>query len=97
MPMWQILVVAVVRGEFEAGFDIGKGQTREHVLLARGLGVSQVIVAINKLLMWKDGPKSDIGKFNPNSKSIYCNNKLHQKEYDLCHSVDRWVKMSKTS
>jgi elongation factor 1 alpha-like protein len=44
-----ILVVAAVRGEFEAGFDIGKGQTREHVLLARGLGVSQVIVAINKL------------------------------------------------
>jgi elongation factor 1 alpha-like protein len=44
-----ILVVAAVRGEFEAGFDLGKGQTREHVLLARGLGVSQVIVAINKL------------------------------------------------
>jgi translation elongation factor EF-1alpha len=44
-----IWVVAAVRGEFEAGFDIGKGQTREHVLLAQGLGVSQVIVAINKL------------------------------------------------
>jgi elongation factor 1 alpha-like protein len=43
-----ILVVAGVTGEFEAGFDRG-GQTKEHVLLARGLGVSQVIVAINKL------------------------------------------------
>ena len=43
-----ILVVASVTGEFEAGFDRG-GQTKEHVLLARGLGVSQVIVAINKL------------------------------------------------
>jgi elongation factor 1 alpha-like protein len=45
-----ILVVAANRGEFEAGFD-GGGQTKEHVLLARGLGVSQVLVAVNKLDM----------------------------------------------
>ena len=45
-----ILVVAANRGEFEAGFD-GGGQTKEHILLARGLGVSQVLVAINKLDM----------------------------------------------
>jgi signal recognition particle receptor subunit beta len=43
-----ILVVAATRGEFEAGFELG-GQTKEHVILARGLGVSQVIVAVNKL------------------------------------------------
>ena len=43
-----ILVVAATRGEFEAGFDRG-GQTKEHVILARGLGVTQMIVAINKL------------------------------------------------
>ena len=43
-----ILVVAAVTGEFEAGFQRG-GQTKEHVLLARGLGVSQVLVAVNKL------------------------------------------------
>ena len=43
-----ILVVAATRGEFESGFE-GGGQTKEHVILARGLGVSQVIVAINKL------------------------------------------------
>ena len=43
-----ILVVAAVTGEFEAGFS-GGGQTKEHILLAKGLGVSQVIVAINKL------------------------------------------------
>jgi small GTP-binding protein len=43
-----ILVVAAARGEFEAGFELG-GQTKEHVILARGLGVSQVIVAVNKL------------------------------------------------
>lgn len=45
-----ILVVAANTGEFEAGFD-GGGQTKEHVLLARGLGVSQVLVAVNKLDM----------------------------------------------
>lgn len=49
-----ILVVAATRGEFEAGFMLSKlgcvgGQTREHVVLARGLGVSQLIVAVNKL------------------------------------------------
>jgi len=43
-----LLVVDAAIGEFEAGFDRG-GQTREHLLLVRSLGVSQVIVAINKL------------------------------------------------
>ena len=53
-----ILVVSSTRGEFESGFDAATGtgghkghvgQTREHVTLARGLGVSQLIVAVNKL------------------------------------------------
>ncbi|KAE9405965.1 EF Tu GTP binding domain-containing protein [Gymnopus androsaceus JB14] len=43
-----LLVVDAATGEFEAGFDRG-GQTREHILLVRSLGVSQVVVAINKL------------------------------------------------
>jgi elongation factor 1 alpha-like protein len=43
-----VLVVDASTGEFEAGFDRG-GQTREHLLLVRSLGVSQVIIAINKL------------------------------------------------
>jgi elongation factor 1 alpha-like protein len=43
-----LLVVDSAVGEFEAGFERG-GQTREHLLLVRSLGVSQVIVAINKL------------------------------------------------
>lgn len=43
-----LLVVDAATGEFEAGFERG-GQTREHLILVRSLGVSQVIVAINKL------------------------------------------------
>ncbi|KAI9091731.1 P-loop containing nucleoside triphosphate hydrolase protein [Phlyctochytrium arcticum] len=43
-----ILVVDATPGEFETGFDAG-GQTREHAVLIRSLGVSQLIVAVNKL------------------------------------------------
>lgn len=53
-----LLVVAATTGEFEAGFARGTdasgtcatvGQTREHVVLSRGLGVTQFVVAVNKL------------------------------------------------
>ena len=43
-----LLVVDASTGEFEAGFDRG-GQTREHLVLVRSLGVNQIIVAVNKL------------------------------------------------
>ncbi|KOC67452.1 HBS1-like protein, partial [Habropoda laboriosa] len=43
-----LLVVDATRGEFETGFDSG-GQTREHALLLRSLGVLQLAVVINKL------------------------------------------------
>ncbi|KAF9899999.1 HBS1-like protein [Linnemannia zychae] len=43
-----ILVVDATTGEFEAGFD-ANGQTKEHALLARSLGVQQLVVAVNKL------------------------------------------------
>lgn len=43
-----LLVIDASTGEFEAGFERG-GQTREHVLLVRSLGVSQIVVAVNKL------------------------------------------------
>ena len=35
-------------GEFEAGFEAG-GQTREHAILVRSLGVRQMIIAVNKM------------------------------------------------
>ncbi|KAI1387378.1 P-loop containing nucleoside triphosphate hydrolase protein [Hypoxylon trugodes] len=41
-----ILVVDATTGAFEAGL---KGQTREHALLLRSMGVSRIIVAVNKL------------------------------------------------
>jgi len=43
-----ILVISARKGEFEAGFDRG-GQSREHAMLAKTLGVAYLIVAINKM------------------------------------------------
>eukprot|EP00124_Ichthyophonus_hoferi_P004534 Ihof_evm1s512 gene=Ihof_evmTU1s512 len=45
-----VLVVNANTNEFEAGFEMG-GQTREHALLIRSLGVTQLIIAVNKLDM----------------------------------------------
>ena len=43
-----ILVISARKGEFETGFDRG-GQTREHAMLCKTLGVSYLVVAINKM------------------------------------------------
>ena len=43
-----MLVVSAKKGEFEVGVGTG-GQTREHAYLSRTLGVSQMIVSINKM------------------------------------------------
>jgi elongation factor 1 alpha-like protein len=40
--------VSAADGEFETGFR-DEGQTKEHAILARSLGVTQLIVAVNKL------------------------------------------------
>lgn len=54
-----LLVVDAATGEFEAGFDRG-GQTREHLVLVRSLGVTQVIVAVNKLDQVGEVPFSSV-------------------------------------
>jgi peptide chain release factor subunit 3 len=43
-----VLVISARRGEFETGFEKG-GQTREHALLAKTLGVRYLLVVINKM------------------------------------------------
>ena len=50
-----VLVVPAVVGEFEAGFVDG-GQIREHAVLARSMGVGQLVVAVNKgdVVEWKE-------------------------------------------
>jgi len=52
-----VLVISARKGEFEAGFD-RSGQTREHTLLAKTLGVKKLVIAINKMddptVCWSD-------------------------------------------
>ena len=43
-----LLVVSAKEGEYEAGISPA-GQTREHVFLAKTMGIDQLIVAINKM------------------------------------------------
>eukprot|EP00041_Stephanoeca_diplocostata_P042032 m.9957 g.9957 ORF g.9957 m.9957 type:complete len:678 (+) comp7107_c0_seq1:87-2120(+) len=43
-----ILVISTRKGEFEAGFDRG-GQTREHAMLAKSVGVKRLVVVFNKM------------------------------------------------
>lgn len=63
-----LLVVDAARGEFETGFGVG-GQTREHAILVRSLGVSQLVVVVNKLdrVDWDEARfvqiRDKVGKF----------------------------------
>lgn len=61
-----ILLISARKGEFETGFERG-GQTREHAQLAKTLGVSRLIVVINKLdcpSVCLEGGKWDKGRFD---------------------------------
>jgi len=42
------LVISATKGEFESGFVKG-GQTQEHAILVKSLGVEKLIVLINKM------------------------------------------------
>merc|ERR1711871_1550322 len=64
-----VLVISARKGEFETGFERG-GQTREHALLAKTLGVRNLIVVINKMddptVEWsKSRYEECIDKFTP--------------------------------
>lgn len=60
-----VLIISARRSEFEAGFDRG-GQTREHALLAKTLGVQRLVVAINKMdeptVLWSQKRYDEIVK-----------------------------------
>lgn len=43
-----LLVVDSITGEFEAGFALD-GQTKEHAILAKNLGIERICVAVNKM------------------------------------------------
>mmetsp|Transcript_52605 Transcript_52605/g.114148 ORF Transcript_52605/g.114148 Transcript_52605/m.114148 type:complete len:82 (+) Transcript_52605:502-747(+) len=43
-----VLVISARKGEFETGFERG-GQTQEHAVLAKTVGVKTIIVVINKM------------------------------------------------
>ncbi|KAK6526030.1 Hsp70 suppressor, GTPase facilitates ribosomal subunit dissociation [Arthrobotrys megalospora] len=54
-----VLVIDSSPGEFEAGFNV-RGQTKEHALLVRSMGVQRIIIAVNKLdLMHWDQERFD--------------------------------------
>eukprot|EP01128_Nolandella_sp_AFSM9_P001335 TRINITY_DN1145_c0_g2_i1.p1 TRINITY_DN1145_c0_g2~~TRINITY_DN1145_c0_g2_i1.p1 ORF type:complete len:631 (-),score=227.56 TRINITY_DN1145_c0_g2_i1:242-2089(-) len=69
-----ILVISARKGEFEAGFN-RSGQTREHAILAKTLGVRKLVVVINKMdestVMWSEKRFNEIkDKITPFLKSI---------------------------
>jgi peptide chain release factor subunit 3 len=43
-----VLVISARKNEFEAGFEKG-GQTKEHAMLAKTLGVKTLVVVVNKM------------------------------------------------
>ena len=60
-----VLLVSARKGEFETGFEKG-GQTCEHALLAKTLGVEKLVIAINKMddptVQWDETRYNDIVK-----------------------------------
>lgn len=68
-----VLVISARKGEFETGFEKG-GQTREHALLAKTLGVQHLVVVVNKMddptVNWsKDRYEECVGKLKPYLKT----------------------------
>lgn len=43
-----VIIISASKGEFEAGSS-DQGQTREHIILMKGIGVDKLIICINKM------------------------------------------------
>lgn len=74
-----ILVISARKGEFETGFEKG-GQTREHAMLAKTLGVRQLVILVNKMddSNWSEERFNEIQKkIEPFLKSLGFNIKNH--------------------
>ncbi|ARM75832.1 translation elongation factor EF-1 subunit alpha [Acidianus manzaensis] len=56
-----IVAISAKKGEFESGMS-AEGQTREHIILAKTMGINQVIVAVTK--MDATDPPYDEKRFN---------------------------------
>jgi len=60
-----VLIISARKGEFETGFERG-GQTREHALLAKTLGVEKLMITVNKMddqsVEWKQARYDEIVK-----------------------------------
>jgi len=74
-----ILVISARKGEFETGFNRG-GQSREHTMLAKTLGIKYIIVVINKMdddtVMWsKERYDEIVDQLNPFLKQTGYNTK----------------------
>ena len=71
-----VIIISASKGEFEAGSS-DQGQTREHIVLMKGIGVDKLIICINKMdsvytmkrewlmIRWT-GPRNDICTFRLN-------------------------------
>lgn len=69
-----VLVISARKGEFETGFEKG-GQTREHALLAKTLGVQYLVVVINKMddptVLWEQERYDEcVSKLKPYLKQV---------------------------
>lgn len=60
-----VLIISARKGEFETGFE-REGQTKEHIIIARTVGVHSLIVAISKMdeptVQWDEERYNDIKK-----------------------------------
>lgn len=94
-----ILVISARTGEFETGFKNG-GQTQEHAMLVKTLGISKLIVAVNKMdeCGWAksrfDEIQQELMPFltRPNRKSKSTTKTSHSLEYK--ESDVTWIPLS---